>query len=220
VASRALADFLNREAETFWMAQVRALEALGALRQASGSVLQGKAEMSITALKFLADAKQRPDVRAWAAWALGMMQVSPAGPKLNYALVAYHIGLLAAELGETIAESDLVRARYPTGLLVYQVFNALHGETGVRGSGLVNQTNLGTSQALVKELDTLVGRVAAAAIGVTTAVGTQLPQRQQELRARVNDLRAVLAKSAPKDLQVIPGGPSFPATVAQVAEGQ
>src|SRR5207249_4186696 len=30
-ASKALADFLTREPDTFWMAQVRALEALGAL---------------------------------------------------------------------------------------------------------------------------------------------------------------------------------------------
>jgi len=176
-------------------------------------------ELAVTAMKFLADAKLRPEVRAWAAWALGMMQAPPSGTKLNYALVAYHAGLTAAELGEAIAAADQHQAAYLTGLLVYQIYNALHGEPGVRGAGLVNQAGLGTSQTDVAAIDTLVGQVAAAGIEVSRAAGTQSAQRRGALRTKVGALRTLLAKSAPKDLEFVPGGPSFPATVAQVAEG-
>lgn len=219
-AAKSLSDFLNREPETFWMAQVRALEALGALRQASGSVLQGKGEMASTALKFLADAKVRPDVRARASWALGMMQFPPAGPKLNFGLVVYHVGRAAADLGELAADATPGRAAYLAGLLVYQFYNGLHGEPGVRGAGLVNQTNLGTSQTFAREVETLVGKIAAATIDLSRSVPSQLSQKREQVRARVNDLKALLAKSAPKDFQLVPGGPTFPAAVAQVAEGK
>ena len=106
-AGKAVADFLEREKDLPWPVQVRALEALGALRQSSAAPLQGTADMASAALERLADPKARPEVRAWAAWALGLMRVNPQLAKYNYSLIAHYIGLLAADLGDKIAGSGL-----------------------------------------------------------------------------------------------------------------
>ena len=66
-AGKALADFLTREQDTFWPAKVRALKALGALRQPS--TVRGNFEMASAAMALLSDPKARPDVRP-----------GPAGP--------------------------------------------------------------------------------------------------------------------------------------------
>ena len=110
-AGKAVADFLEQEKDLPWPVQVRALEALGALRQSSAAPLQGKADMASAALERLADPKARPEVRAWAAWALGLMRVNPQLAKYNYSLIAHYIGLLAADLGDKIAGSGLGESR-------------------------------------------------------------------------------------------------------------
>ena len=67
-AARAVADFLEGERDTFWPAQYRALQALGALRQAASNPLKPDADLAATALSFLADREANPSVRVWAAW--------------------------------------------------------------------------------------------------------------------------------------------------------
>ena len=56
-------------------------------------------------MRILADPKARPDVRAEAARALGMMQITNAVPKYNFSLVAYAAAQLAAEVGDQIVAS-------------------------------------------------------------------------------------------------------------------
>src|SRR5439155_24773834 len=98
-----------------------------------------------------------------------------------------------------IADAGPERASHLTGFLVYQIYNALHGEPGVRGSGLINQTNLGPSQAYVQQVDSLVGQVAASAVNLVRSTGTQLPAKREDLRAKVDALKDRLAKTAPTD---------------------
>ena len=59
------------------------------MRQSLSAPLQGKAEMASAALERLADPNARPEVRAWAAWALGLMRVNPQLGKYNYSLIAH-----------------------------------------------------------------------------------------------------------------------------------
>ena len=66
-------------------------------------------------MQFLPNPEIRPEVRAEAAWALGMMRVSQASGTFNYPLIAYYIGEVAADLGERVAanyESNLALAQY------------------------------------------------------------------------------------------------------------
>lgn len=104
-AGKALVDFLEAEKDAPWPAQMRALEAIGAMRQASQPTSLNKAEMAAVAMQFLADGEATPEVRSAAAWALGMMRVNPAVSGYNFQLVAYHIGLFAADLASDAAAS-------------------------------------------------------------------------------------------------------------------
>lgn len=104
-AAKATADFLEAEKDAPWPTQVRALEAIGAMRQASVPVNMNKVEMSAVALRLLADPEAKPEVRAAAAWALGMVRVNPAVSGYNFNLIAHHIGRFAAEIGEQAAQS-------------------------------------------------------------------------------------------------------------------
>ncbi len=67
-AAQAVAVFLRDEPETFWPVQVKILQALGDLRQASADLQQPKGEFAAAALKVLADPKTNLAARAWAAW--------------------------------------------------------------------------------------------------------------------------------------------------------
>lgn len=104
-AAKALADFLDTEKEAPWPAQVRALEAIGAMRQAAQPTSLGKADMAVVVMRFLTDEEATPEVRSAAAWALGMMRVNPAASGYNFQLVALHIGQLAAGLATDAADS-------------------------------------------------------------------------------------------------------------------
>jgi hypothetical protein len=104
-AAKALADFLEAEKDAPWPAQVRALEGIGAMRQASLPVNLNKVEMSAVAMRLLTDSEATPEVRATAAWALGQVRVNPAVSGYNFALVSYTIGQLAADFGGKAAAS-------------------------------------------------------------------------------------------------------------------
>ncbi len=129
-AGKVLAALLENGRDLPWPVQFRALEALGAMRLAADPVTPAKAEMASAAARYLTDPDARPDVRAEAAWALGMMRVNPAITKYNFPLIAYHIGEVAADLGEKVHASyanNPVRASHLAGLLLYQVYPALFG---------------------------------------------------------------------------------------------
>jgi hypothetical protein len=101
-AARVVADFLEKEDDIPWPAQLRAMEALSALRQGYAPNRTKYADMANAAMRLLADADSKPEVRAEAARALGLMQIGASVPKYNHDLVAHSVGLLAADLGTAI----------------------------------------------------------------------------------------------------------------------
>ena len=217
-AAEALDGFLNRETDTFWAAQMRALEALGSLRLSSPEPLGGKAEFSATAMTFLSDPKARPFVRVWAAWALGTIQVPALVRDYNYPLVAYATGKAAADIGSrvaAVADDDLgTRAWRLTDLLV-QLNLAFTGEPEVRGAGLLNAPGAGSGYIL--EVEKRVRAVTKAGLDLRQAVGIQIPDRRKAVIAAVDDLRAFLAK--PPQGPLFAGGPDLAQLIPKTADG-
>jgi hypothetical protein len=101
-AAKVVADFLEKEDDMPWPVQLRAMEALSALRQGFSPNRTKYADMANSAMKYLADTDSKPEVRAEAARALGLMQIGASVPRYNYDLVAHSIGMLAADLGAAI----------------------------------------------------------------------------------------------------------------------
>lgn len=223
-AAGALVDFLKNDQDATWPAQWRALEALGCLRLSGDVNDPGRVEMASTALKFLADPKTDLKVRGMASWALGMMRVPAQVGKFNFALVAYHIGQLVAELGERIDTnftSNPEDAHKYTGMLLFQAMAGLRGVDGIRDSGIANSPNLGNSKKNVGEILDRAQAIAVSAYNLTSTATPKLqrPQRQKELASRVARLKDYLAKNKPESWSLVPGGPEFAGPAAQVAEG-
>ncbi len=99
---KVIADFLSNAEDLPWPIQLRALEALSALRQGFEASHPERAAMASAAMQLLADGDSQFEVRAEAAKALGLMQITAAVRKYNYPLVAHSIGSLAADLGTQI----------------------------------------------------------------------------------------------------------------------
>ena len=100
--AKVVADFLSGSDEIPWPVQLRALEALSALKQGFEATHPERAAMATAAMKILADGDSKFEVRAEAARALGLMQITTAVRKYNYPLVAHSVGLLAADLGAQV----------------------------------------------------------------------------------------------------------------------
>jgi HEAT repeat protein len=212
-ASEALVALLQDPAETFWPARVRALEALGTLRQISTIAQRDEAIIAQAALQILADPSKRPEVRAWAAWAIGMMDVPASYPQINYTLLAYQYGRLAAGLGDEILIAQPERVKYLTALLCYQVFVGLEGNPTVRNSGLIKSRALGSHAPYVQQVHQLVKALASDCVQLTRAAGTHLGPAKDAVASRLAELKAYLEKNPPKDLSLVPGAP-----LLQVAE--
>ena len=203
-AANALVAYVRDNPDAFWLARARAIEALGNLRTISGITNRDQAVFAIAALEFLGNEDLRVEPRAYAAWALGMIEVPPGYPQVNYALVAYYVGRLAETLGQRILElsdpaselSNPERATYLTGVLVNQVFVALDGVRGVRNSGLRNAGALGPHRNDVNRVHQLVKQVAAAAVELARSVGVQREPRRTQLAQRLNELKTYLDANA------------------------
>jgi hypothetical protein len=222
-AAKALSDFLQSESDTPWPVQWRALEALGCLRLPTDAQGQGKAEMASTAMRFLADPEAKPDVRAWAAWAIGLMKTAQVN-RFNYNLVGYWIGQAAADLGAKVESSysdSPAKATHLTSLLLYRLLGALRGDDTVRESGLMNSTTLGPSRKFLTDVTTRVQAVTVAAFNLTSPATpkNQLDSRKKELNAKVAALKEFLAQNKPSDSRLVPGGPEIPGLAARVAGG-
>lgn len=217
-AAKALTNFLNKEKDAPWFAQLRVLEALGALRLSAEPGSPTKLDMADAAARLLSDPEARPEVRAQAAWALGMLRYSPAA-RLNTQLLGYYIGEVAADLGEKIASTyseNNTRAQFLTSLLIYQLFPALHGQDGAGDSGLVKTGGPGAA-GFLGPLTDQVRAVTTTAIDLTV----KSPKARQagfakDLGDRVGALRAFLDKNPPADKHLVPGGTEYPVK-AQVA---
>jgi hypothetical protein len=100
--AKVIADFLTNSEDVPPPVQLRALEALSALRQGFEPSRPERAAMASAAMRLLADGEAKLEVRSEAARALGLMQIPPTVRKYNFPLVAHSIGLLAADLGSQI----------------------------------------------------------------------------------------------------------------------
>jgi len=212
-ASKALIAFLNQE-HLPWPAQLRALEALGALRLAADPTAQTKVEMASAALERLSNPEARPEVRAQAGWALGMLRVTSANGKFNFPLIAYYLGEVAADLGERVASSyatNMTQARYWTAPLLYQVWPALNGLTGVRDSGLLHMPSLPPAdRTFIDQVSGLIKPVAKSAVELIKSPAGGREKMAKELSDRVGALKTFLDKNQPSDTKLVPTGKPFP----------
>jgi hypothetical protein len=100
--AKVVADFLANTEDVPYPVQLRALEALTALKQGFEPNRPERAAMASAAMRFLADGEAKFEVRSEAARALGLMQIPPTVRKYNFPLIAHSVGLLAADLGTQI----------------------------------------------------------------------------------------------------------------------
>lgn len=210
--AKSLSKLLGRD-DLPWPVQLRVLEALGALRQAADPTAQKDVEYASAVVQILSNADNRPEVRAEAAWALGMMRVSSAAGAFNYPLIAYYIGEVAADLGDRIAstyESNWTLSHYWMSPLLYQVNAALNGQEGVRDTGLLRMQMSPPQQKAVREVADLIKPVAKSAIELYKSPKGGREKLAKELSDRVGQLRAYLDKNPPAQKSLIPGGRPFP----------
>ncbi|WP_254053430.1 HEAT repeat domain-containing protein [Singulisphaera sp. GP187] len=209
-SAHALVDWLADKSLP-WPAQLRALEALGALRMAADPRAQAKLEMATAAMQMLADPAVRLEVRAQAAWTLGMMRVSAANGKFNYKLVAYYGGEVAAELGERILATygtNITLAQSYAAPLLYQIYPSFYGVEGARESGLLRMPNLGNNRGFIEQLGNQIKPVAKSAVELFKAPKGNRDKYAKELSDKVAVLKSFLDKNVPDDNQF--GDKQFP----------
>ena len=233
-AAQAVLAFLaaEKEAGLPWPATMRAMEALGALRQATGPTSREKAEMSSAAMDVLANSEMNIEARASAGMALGLIQVSPAIPKYNYPLIGYWVGSLAADVGDAIAKEfkkNPTEAEYLSGLLIGPIAQSFGGIEGARESGLLNlptsHPNVPPSLTYLRQIADLNTATGRAAVELVRAPKGQIPERLADLGKRVAELRDFLAKNPPKDFHLIPPGgteyvPAAPEAPAEAGDAK
>lgn len=224
-AAKAIVGLLGGDLAMPWPAQVRALEALGSLRLAKDPTQAQKLEFATVIMGFLANEEARPEVRATAAWAMGMIRIDGAVTKFNYPLVAYYVGGLAADLGEQANRSfDKSRGMTElcTSLLLYKLHGAFEGTPEARDSGLLHgvagNAALAQAKPFLKQADDHIAPVARAALGVLRVTPGQVSAQRKELSQSVASLRQFLEKNTPTNTQLIPGGKDFPVKAAEVAK--
>jgi len=223
-AARALADFLENDESNCYPIKAKALEALGALRQSTQNPGQPQAEFAAVALRYLSDPQAHPDLRTWAAWALGMMTINPQA-KFNFNLVAGHIGQAAADIGERIVKADAAgnsgQVEHLTDLELWLLESLVGGPPAGVPTGLSNSNhpNFGSSRAFTEGVQQRVQAIAQAAIALTRSGGAARADDRKKVAAYVQDMGVFLAKNPPASRSLVPGGPEFPGPQAQVAAG-
>ena len=220
LAAQTVSDFLENEDGIPWPVQLRAMEALSAMRRGFVTNRPRKAEMANAAMTFLADGSAKVEVRSEAARALSLMEISSAVTKFNYRLVGHSAGQLAAELGSRIASEyakNQDKAKYLTALLIGPVYQAFEGVPGAQDSGLVHVV-AGDASAYVQSILDLIKPVAKAAVDLNAAGTRQAKDRQKELVAHVAALKDFLDKNAPADRHLVPDGTEFPIALVPEVE--
>jgi hypothetical protein len=218
-AGKVIADFLKNEDDIPWPAQLRALEALGSMRQGFRVNAPKEADMATAAMRLLNDYQAKLEVRSEAARALGLMEITSAVRGYNYPLVAHATAQLVTELGNLIGSSfknNPVKSRYLTVLLAGPVFEAFDGVQGMRDSGLLHTTS-GEAGDYVGKVFALVKPVVKASSDLLASPSRQVPDRQRDLAAKVADLKQFLTKNPPRSRSLVQGGPEFPPAEAAAA---
>jgi hypothetical protein len=231
LAAEALIGLLDSDPKLPWPVQMRAIEALGSLRVANANTGRGRIDTASVVMRYLADPEATPMVRAWAAWALGLLKVPSTVSPYNFALVGQEVGELAVDLGNRIVQEyddapanfhkDKDTATQLTSLLIFQVCPSLIGEEGVRDSGLLHASHKNASdpafKAFITKLDDKVKAVSRSAYNLIRSLSEGNKAARNELDAKLADLKSLLASTSPKDRRLVPGGPEFPPNPAQVA---
>ncbi len=227
-AAEALIGWLDSDRKLPWPAQMRALEALGSLRFSTNAP-RGKIDAASVALRFVADPTAKLEVRAWAAWALGMMRIPTGLTPVNFTLLVHEIGELAVEIGDKVVEDyDTNAANFDkekddaaqlTGLLLFQAIPGLSGEDGVSESGLLRSPHpsLAAAKPFLIKLDEKVKAVSLEAYELLRAGGNNQKAKRDDLDAKLADLKSYLGQVPAKDRKLLPGGPEIPAIAPQVA---
>jgi hypothetical protein len=219
-ASQALAGMLRDNPEAFWPVKVRALEAMGALRHATANPLRGEPELAAVPFSLLADRGQRLDVRAWAGWALGMMDIPPQVRSFNFQLVAYAMGRAVADFGDQMLAVEMPEDRPTKNLALVvrmcdpllRLLTGFVGDRDLPRSGLARTTHSAfdaDARTMTREVEQRIRAVATSAINFSRAVGRQVPDAHKRLAADVQELRSFLAKNPPKSNELYPGGPTL-----------
>jgi hypothetical protein len=217
-AARVIAEQLDEKTKDMpWPLQLRALETLSHLRQGYIPSAPKNAEMAAAAMRILADPKARSEVRAEAARALGLMQITAAVPGYNFPLVAYAAAQLAARLGDQILATyssdkgkplNETKAEYLTGLLVGPVYQAFEGQTGLRESGLLH-ANAAAARSDLQKVADQIKPVSKAALELIRAPSGQRKARRVDLEARVAALKEFLARNVPANRHLVPDDDGF-----------
>lgn len=208
-AARTVADLLENDRELPWPARYRALEVLGALRQGHSATRPRNLEIATVAMKILADSKTKPEVRAEAARALGMMQISQVVNDYNYEAIAYTAAEVAAELGERVSASfadNPGRSEYYASFLIGPILEAFEGTAGARDSGLLHSARPPALEK-IQQLDDLIKSIAKTSIELVRATRGQVPTIQGALAKQNKALKDHLQNNVPKDRRLIPGAP-------------
>ncbi len=216
-ASTALANFLKQDATAFWPAQYRAVQAMGSIRQPGSDPLKPNADLAAAVLATLADPDSRPTVRAWAAWALGMIRPNTQTEPYNFTLLAHQIGAAAAQNACLILETDasIPERSYLLASLMLQYVTAFQGDPDSRNSGLLQiaHPSLDSQRSTIDQIASRVKAVARAAIELTRSIGVQRQPRRDDLRAAVTELLSFLEANPPADQTLYPDSPAFPTTL-------
>jgi hypothetical protein len=217
-AARVIAEQLDEKTKDMpWPLQFRALEALSNLRQGYIPSAPKNAEMAAAAMRILADPRARTEVRAEAARALGLMQITAAVPGFNFPLVAHAAAQLAASVGDQILATyssdkgtplNETKAEYLTALLVGPVYQAFEGRAGLRESGLLHGNAAAGRSDIQKVLDQ-IKPVAKAALELIRAPSGQRKARRVDLEARVAALKEFLARNVPANRHLVPDDEGF-----------
>jgi hypothetical protein len=230
-AARVLADLVSdKNKDVPWPVQLRALEALSYLRQGFVPSSPKSAEMAVAVMHVLTDPKARSDVRAEAARALGMMQISSAVSNYNFGLVAHATAQLAARVGDQIVANysetgkplNATKAEYLTTLLLGPIYQTFDGMPEGRESGLLH-VNAGAARGDVEKVLEQTRPVVRAAMELVRAPTGQLKARRKDLKDRVASLKEFLAKNVPANRHLVPSDDGFleeadaQAAAAQVA---
>jgi hypothetical protein len=223
-AAKTISDFLDKdtEGEMPWPVKVRALEALGALRQGFLPAQPKYAHMASTAMRFLADPEARLEVRSEAARTLGLMQITTAVPRYNFALVAHAAGELAADLGTAIDSTfsakppradNPTKARYLVALLIGPVYETFQGSPQARDSGLLH-VFVNPANAYVQKVFDLIKPIAQTSVVLLNTPGRAIPDLKKQLESQIAALRSFLEKNPPPNRQLVQGGRDFPAAAS------
>lgn len=224
-AAQALTQFLTENPDAFWPAKCRALEALGSLRTATANVLGGVAEFTAQPFQILANPEEKPEVRAWAGWALGMINVPVQIQRFNYELIAFEIGQAAVAIGDQILEIPVPKAKPTQNLRIVErlsgpllrLLAAFVGDPDLRNSGLsqARGTSASSAQSMIRGVEQRIRALATSALAYSKAVGSQVPGARDRFADDVKELKSFLSKNMPKDNALYPGGPTVEPPAAE-----